>query len=112
MLTSTRMHSCVFSLSNRLVLFRFAEWKLALDRSFRAALLGGGGGGGRSRSFPSACVASFGVLHTSGVKLTGGCAFKLGAPPAACGRKTGRGRGAAAALLLRSGGGDPRFLHA
>jgi hypothetical protein len=108
MLTSTRMHSCVFSLSNRLVLFRFAEWKLALDRSFRAALLGGGG---RSRSFPSACVASFGVLHTSGVKLTGGCAFMLGAPTAACGRKTGRGMGVAAALL-RSGGGDPRFLHA
>jgi hypothetical protein len=108
MLTSTRMHSCVFSLSNRLVLFRFAEWKLALDSSIRAALLGGGGS--KSRSFPSACVASFGVLHTSGVKLTGGCAFMLGAPPAACGRKTGRGRGAAAALLLR--GGDPRFLHA
>jgi hypothetical protein len=103
------MHSCVFSLSNKLVLFRFAEWKLALDSSLRAALLGGGGG--RSRSFPSTCVASFGVLHTNGVKLTVVCAFMLGAPTAACGRKLGRGMEVAAALL-RSGGGDPRFLHA
>ncbi len=92
-LTSTRGHSFTFSLSNKLLLFRSAVWKL-------------------SETFPDvpgAAASAFGVLQNSGAKEIGeAVAILHRLAVAALAReavKEGRGSGATTAGRSTGGGG-------